>query len=156
VQHRFDDAAILLCFVFLIHSLDSFILSHVIAIPSLLICLAQNDCLVLGLLQISAPVLLGCHSCLFLMPPYKNALITLEVFSRALKEHIATNKFQLGFAIPICFLCSLQMLPLAFKLVFSLCTATKSLPYINFYFKIPYSIANYQATSETYPFTSQK
>jgi hypothetical protein len=90
------------------------------------------------------------------MLPYKSALITLEVFSRALQEHIATNKFQLGFAIPICFLCSLQMRPLALKLVFSLCTATKSPPYINFYFKIPYIIANYQATSETYPFTSQK
>ncbi len=88
------------------------------------ICLAQNAKLVLGLLQISAPVLLGCHSCLFLMRPYKTALLTLEVFSRALQEHIATNKFQLGFAIPVCFLFSLQMLPLALKLVSSLCTAT--------------------------------
>jgi hypothetical protein len=58
------------------------------------------------------------------MRPYKTALLTLEVFSRALQEHIATNKFQLGFAIPVCFLFSLQMLPLALKLVSSLCTAT--------------------------------
>lgn len=50
----------------------------------------------------------------------------VEVFSRALQEHIATNKFQLGFAISVCFLCyCLQMLPLALKLVFLLCIATR-------------------------------
>jgi hypothetical protein len=32
----------------------------------------------------------------------------IEMFSRGLEEHIATNKFQLGFAIPVYFLCSLQ------------------------------------------------
>jgi hypothetical protein len=99
--------------------------------------LVQNACVVLGLLQIiSPPVLLSCHSCLFLMSPYKCFLNFLSCTARA---YFATNKFQLGFVIPICFVnAPYQMLPLALKFVYYCALQQQN----SNYFKILYIIAH--------------
>lgn len=96
-----------------------FVLSHVTAISWVLICLAQNACLLLGLLQISAPVLLGSHSCLFLMPPYKNALITLKFSLVHCKSILLQTNSNWG--LPFL---SVFYAPCKCSLVFFFCTAT--------------------------------
>lgn len=83
------------------------------------ICLAQNACLLLGLLQISAPVLFGCHSCLFLMPPYKNALTTLKFSLVHCKSILLQTNSNWG--LPFL---SVFYAPCKCTLVFFFCTAT--------------------------------